>query len=177
MFFCQIQNCHLCQNPNSPILRPSRNVWLLLKPFPAITAPHAKSFKRLNSGAFFKFSTLEHILSYSGLCWLILLQSGKSSGCHERAIGTSAGEKMWSIAFMFCYKVLMDTSARSCAYVWDAWWQSQHPTLIPLLHHCTHWSWRVLCHISPKRSWTVCFVVHMHTHTHAHLCRSTEPLT
>ena len=31
------------------------------------------------------------------------------------------GEKIWPAAFMFRYKVLMDTSAHSCVCVWDAW--------------------------------------------------------
>ena len=37
----------------------------------AITATPAKSFKGSSLEAFFTFSTLEHILLYFGLCWLI----------------------------------------------------------------------------------------------------------
>lgn len=78
-------------------------------------------------------------LSVSGLCWPILLHSCKSRRCHKRSAGTSAGQKTRSIAFMFCYKVLMVTSARSCVCVClrclititDPYLRAPHPLSTP----------------------------------------------
>lgn len=48
---------------------------------------------KLKFWSFIYMYTLEHILSYFRLCWLILLHGSKLRRCHKRAVGTLLRER------------------------------------------------------------------------------------
>lgn len=137
----------------------------------------------MNSDAFFTFSTLEHILSYFRLCWLILLHGSKSRRCHKRAVCTLA--KGENVTHRF-HVLLQGVNGHKCSQLCVCLRRliiitvpppPPHPPLQQLWPLCR--SCCVLCHIPLRRSWTGCLVVHMHTHTrcrhsNSHTCTQRE---